>query len=203
MATQQERVAQTDAAIINALVTVGKTKPLTQITISDLTRASGISRGTFYLHYLDKDDLLRHLKDYFATQLQTLLDNEMNGTMTYRDLAKGQPYPVIVDIIELVAANKPLLEFLFGANGDPAFYRLVTTKLQTAILTELNRVKGSATFRKDLPQNYALSLVTNAIMAIVTTWLSEENGLSQAAVAKLIMQALYLSPYEMLGVQKR
>ncbi|GAA3617763.1 TetR/AcrR family transcriptional regulator [Secundilactobacillus similis] len=203
MATQQERVAQTDAAIINALVTVGKTKPLTQITISDLTRASGISRGTFYLHYLDKDDLLRHLKDYFATQLQTLLDTEMNGTMTYRDLAKGQPYPVIVDIIKLVAANKPLLEFLFGANGDPAFYRLVTTMLQTAILTELNRVKGSATFRKDLPQNYALSLVTNAIMAIVTTWLSEENGLSQEAVAKLIMQALYLSPYEMLGVQKR
>ena len=61
MPTHQEQIAQTDAAILNALVTAGKTKSLNQITVSDLTRLSSISRGTFYLHYLDKDDLVTNV----------------------------------------------------------------------------------------------------------------------------------------------
>ena len=203
MPTHQERTAQTDAAIINALVAVGKIKPLNRITISDLTRASGISRGTFYLHYLDKEDLVTRVESHFADRFQKLLNTEIDGSMDYRELTEGEPYPVIVDLIALSAENKALLCFLFGSNGDPTFYKLITDKLQTAILGELRRVKGSATFRKGLPRNYALHLVTNTIMTIVTTWLMEQDDLSQDEIAAVIMRALYLSPYEILGIENK
>jgi len=201
MATQQERVAQTNKLITNALVKVGRNKALKQITVSDLTRTSGISRGTFYLHYLDKDDLVNQLEDDFAQQFQDLLDAGIDGTMDYRQMAAGQPYPVIVAIVAFAARNKALLNFFFGPHGDPAFLGRITTKLQTAILGELKRIKGTATFRYNIPATYALSLVTNAIMSIVTTWLASQEQLSQAAVSSLIMQALYLSPYEILGIK--
>lgn len=201
MTTQQERVAKTNTRITNALVKAGKNKALKQITVSDLTRISGISRGTFYLHYLDKEDLVNQLEDDFAKQFQTLLDSGITGAMDYRQLKSGQPYPVIVAIVAFAAKNKDLLNFLFGPHGDPAFLGRMTAKLQSAILSELQRVKGSATFRHDIPATYALSLVTNAIMSIVTTWLASPEPLSQADVAALIMRALYLSPYEILGIQ--
>jgi len=203
MATQRERVAQTNNLITNALVKVGENKALKQITVSDLTRTSGISRGTFYLHYLDKDDLVNQLEDDFAQQFQELLDAGIGETMDYRQMETGQPYPVIVAIVAFAAENKALLNFFFGPHGDPAFLGRITTKLQTAILDELRRVKGSASFRHDIPATYALNLVTNTIMTIVTTWLTSPEQLSQTEVASLIMRALYLSPYEILGIKMK
>jgi AcrR family transcriptional regulator len=200
MPTQQERIAKTKAAITAALVHVGSTKPLTQITVSDLTRASGISRGTFYLHYLDKEDLVTQLETYFTNRLQQLLTNEIDGAMDYREWTKGRPYPIITDVIALAAEDKELLRFLFGINGDPDFTRDVTARLQTAIVKELTRVKGNGNFRHDIPREYALNLVTNAIMTIVTTWLVSADDMPQDAVAALIMRALYLSPYDILGI---
>ena len=48
-----EQTAQTKQALIASLITVGRKKTLAKVSVADLTRASGISRGTFYLHYLD------------------------------------------------------------------------------------------------------------------------------------------------------
>jgi AcrR family transcriptional regulator len=200
MPTQQERNAQTKAAITAALVQVGTTKALAQITVSDITRTSGISRGTFYLHYLDKNDLVNQLESYFIDRLQHLLATEINGTMNYEKWTSGRPYPIITDIIALAAEEKALLRFLFSENGDPAFYRGITKRLQTAIVKELARVKGNGNFRADIPHDYALHLVTNAIMTIVTTWLLGTDNMSQDDVAALIMRALYFSPYDMLGI---
>lgn len=203
MPTHQERIAQTDAAILNALVTVGRTKSLNQITVSDLTRLSGISRGTFYLHYLDKDDLVTKIKNSISSKFQSMLDAGIDGTMNYQDLSVGQPYPVIEDIVAFAAENKAILSFLFGPNGDPAFANSITALLQKSILSELKRVKGAAVFRTDLPQQYALCLVTNAIMSVVLTWLSGDDLLSENELSKVIMRALYLSPYDLLGITVR
>lgn len=204
MATHQERITQTETSIVDALVTVGKRKSLDQITVSDLTRISGISRGTFYLHYLDKEDLMTKVKSSISSKFQILLDTGIDDTMNYQELSSGQPYPMIEKIVAFVSDNKALLSFLFGSNGDPAFASIITDKLQKAILGELKRVKGTATFRSDLPKNYALCIVTNAIMSVVLTWLGDDsNSLSEEELSKIIMRALYLSPYEVLGITSR
>ncbi|RRG10951.1 MAG: TetR/AcrR family transcriptional regulator [Lactobacillus sp.] len=203
MPTHQERIAQTDAAILNALVTVGRTKSLNRITVSDLTRLSGISRGTFYLHYLDKDDLVTTVENSIFSSFQLMLDTGIDGTMNYQDLSVGQPYPVIEDIVAFAAENKAILSFLFGPNGDPAFAASITAMLQKSILSELKRVKGTAVFRNDLPQQYSLCLVTNAIMSVVLTWLSSDDLLSENELSKVIMRTLYLSPYDLLGITVR
>ena len=201
MPTHQEQIAQTDAAILNALVTAGKTKSLNQITVSDLTRLSRISRGTFYLHYLDKDDLVTNVENSLSSKFQLMLDTGIDGTMNYQDLSSGQPYPVVEDIVAFAAENKAILSFLFGPNGDPAFANAITALLQKSILSELKRVKGAAKFRNDLPQKYALCIVTNAIMSVILTWLSNEDSLTQSELSKVIMRTLYLSPYDVLGIK--
>lgn len=204
MATHQERITQTETSIVDALVTVGKKKSLDQITVSDLTRISGISRGTFYLHYLDKEDLMTKVKNSISSKFQILLDTGIDDTMNYQELSSGQPYPMIEKIVAFVSDNKALLRFLFGSNGDPAFASIITDKLQKAILGELKRVKGTATFRSDLPKSYALCIVTNAIMSVVLTWLEDDSdSLSEEELSKIIMRALYLSPYEVLGITSR
>lgn len=201
MPTHQEQIAQTDATILNALVTAGKTKSLSKITVSDLTRLSGISRGTFYLHYLDKDDLVTKIKNSISSKFQLMLDTGIKGTMNYQDLSISEPYPVIEDIVTFAAKNKAILSFLFGPNGDPGFAASIIAMLKKAILSELKQVKGIAVFRNDLPQKYALCLVTNAIMSVVLMWLSDRDSLTESELSKVIMRALYMSPYDLLGIK--
>ncbi|WDF83769.1 TetR/AcrR family transcriptional regulator [Lacticaseibacillus pabuli] len=200
MTTQKERLANTERAISDALVTVGQTKPLALISISDLSRASGINRGTFYLHYLDKDDLVTQIRDRLTTQIQTILDTKITGTMNYKQLATSEPYPIVVDIVALINRNRRLVHFLLGPNGDSQFKPDVTARLEKAIFQELYRVKGTPNFRTDVPNTYAIRLIINVIMTIVQTWLDSDDGMTEADIAKLIMQSLYLSPYKMLGI---
>lgn len=200
MTTHQERNAQTEAAIIDALVKVGREKPLSQITVTDLIKVTGISRGTFYLHYLDKDDLIERLKSQFMTKLKETLDQEMADTMNLQELATGKPYPVIFDILSLVAKKRPLLTFLLGPNGDASFYRTVVNELQTAILRELRVVKGTATFCREIPEAYAINLVTNTIVSTIMVWLTNDDNLTSDELAHVIMRELYLSPYQILEI---
>lgn len=201
MTTQSERISNTERAIIDALVAVGKNKPLAQISISDLSRASGINRGTFYLHYMDKDDLVTKIRHQLVNEMQDILNRKIVATMNPVQLKTHQPYPVIVDLVDLINANRDLVRFLMGPNGDPQFTPDITQRLQAAIFHELYRVKGSPNFRADVPNNYAISLIINVIMTIIHTWLDSDDGMSAAEIDTLIMKALYLSPYNMLGIE--
>lgn len=201
MPSHSERIAQTEKLIIDALVDIGATKSIDRITISDLTRKSGISRGTFYLHYLDKADLITQTEQQLSDEFQLLLDTEIDTVMDYTTLKKGEPYHLIRDCLDFIAEHKALFKLFFGMNGDPVFYAQITTKLQNAILNKLQRIKGTAYFLQDIPQAFSRTLITNAIMSIVKSWLNDEENLSQQDIAKIIMRALYLSPYDLLDIK--
>lgn len=200
MTTHKERNAQTEAAIVDALVKIGHDKPLSQITVTDLIKTTGISRGTFYLHYLDKEDLIEQLKNQFMTKFKKTLANEMGNTMNLQELANGDPYPVLIDMLSLVAKNRSLLAFLFGPNGDASFYRTIVNELQTAILYKLRTIKGTVTFCREIPPTYAINLVTNTIVSTIMVWLTDNDKLTSNELAHVIMRELYLSPYQILEI---
>lgn len=201
MTTQSERVQQTKDNIIQALIHIGKKKPLTQITVSDITRTSKISRGTFYLHYLDRDDLIEQVEAEIINKFQTIIKRDINGTMDYDKLVKGEPYDFVINIVAIADKNREVLHLLFGANGDPTFYAKITDILKEAISKDLIRVKGNSNFSPEFPLDYALRLIVNTIMTVINTWLGSNDHLSQQAISKLIMRALYLSPYEILDIR--
>ncbi len=51
------RVIRTKKSIKRALLGLLKEKNYNKITIQDISEEAIINRNTFYLHYLDKDDL--------------------------------------------------------------------------------------------------------------------------------------------------
>lgn len=55
---EDRRIRQTKEKLRNALAELMKEKGFESIRIHDLTERADINRGTFYLHYKDKYDLL-------------------------------------------------------------------------------------------------------------------------------------------------
>ena len=75
--SNDRRITRTKLAIRTALVALIEEKGFDVLTVKDITTLANINRGTFYLHYQDKFDLLKQieveisgiLRKYFSGQI--------------------------------------------------------------------------------------------------------------------------------------
>ncbi|MFC5711946.1 TetR/AcrR family transcriptional regulator [Thalassorhabdus alkalitolerans] len=79
--SNDRRVAQTRTLIRNTFAELIVEKGLDRVTIKDLTERADINRGTFYLHFQDKYDLLEQSEEEIlkgmkkiANELDTMLE---------------------------------------------------------------------------------------------------------------------------------
>ncbi|MCG7344873.1 TetR/AcrR family transcriptional regulator [Sporosarcina sp. ACRSL] len=63
-----KRVQRTKINLYKALLELLEQKKYEQITIKDIIDFAGYSRGTFYIHYKQKDDLLNEIIDYLFNE---------------------------------------------------------------------------------------------------------------------------------------
>lgn len=68
------RSVKTKAAIKGAFLTLLNNKPISKITISEISELADIGRGTFYLHYQDIYDLYREVETEMFDQFNQFYD---------------------------------------------------------------------------------------------------------------------------------
>lgn len=61
--TTQKRKTTTKTDLKGALTRLLREKDFEAISVSDIAREAGVNRGTFYLHYVDKFDMMDQLID--------------------------------------------------------------------------------------------------------------------------------------------
>ncbi|WP_054637466.1 TetR/AcrR family transcriptional regulator [Thalassobacillus sp. C254] len=66
--SNDRRVARTRTLIRNTFAELIVEKGLDRVTIKDLTERADINRGTFYLHFQDKYDLLEQSEEKFLRE---------------------------------------------------------------------------------------------------------------------------------------
>lgn len=70
MAKVDRRILKTREAISTALIALMSEKSFENITINDISEKANLNRGTLYLHYTDKYDLLdKCIKDHLSNML--------------------------------------------------------------------------------------------------------------------------------------
>lgn len=70
------RVRKTRRRLQEGLLTLMATEPFQAITVKEITNRADVNRGTFYLHYTDKFDLLAGVgRDYYIEEMIELLPN--------------------------------------------------------------------------------------------------------------------------------
>lgn len=78
----QNRQTSTKPHIREALIQLLLKEKFETISVSKLCQCAGTNRGTFYLHYLDKYDLIETLKEEIIAQLRKNFEGTTN-TLTY------------------------------------------------------------------------------------------------------------------------
>lgn len=190
------RTAQTRARIKGALVSLIAEKGFDALTVSDVTRRAKINRGTFYLHFVDKYDMLDQLEDELIQNLEEAL--LANAPADAADACDLFPYETLLAAINLVAGDFDFVRAIAGRGGDPDF----SSKLRRVIegLLEQGLARTGTALRDDdgLPLAYSRELAISHVLSIISLWLERGGSESPEQLAGMIVAAKDISPSSLL-----
>ena len=189
------RTAQTRARIKAALVELMGEKGFDALTVSDVTRRAKINRGTFYLHFVDKYDMLDQLEDELISRLEEVLLANAPATSNACDLF---PYETLLAAVRIVADDFDFVRAVAGKGGDTDF----SSKLKRIIegLLEQGLTRAGNTLRDDelFPLAYSRELAVSHVLSIVNLWLERGGTESPEQLAHMIVAAKDVCPAALL-----
>ncbi|KUO73094.1 MAG: TetR family transcriptional regulator [Clostridia bacterium BRH_c25] len=204
-APNDRRSIRTKKMIRNALSVLIEEKGYNNISITDITTKADINRGTFYLHYTDKYDLLEKIENEVIQELQDSIDDASNIDAVSLDFVNNKasidrPMPFMIRIFEYIKANSAFMRAILGPKGDPEFQ----TKVKELIETDLFERKLVKTFKKEnmlVPQEYFISYVLSAHLGVIQQWLGSGMEKSPEDMALILSKMFLLGPFKAAGLK--
>lgn len=62
MYTRKERANQTRQKIVDAATALMSSRPIAEVKVEDITELAGVAKGTFYVHFKSKEDVLHDIE---------------------------------------------------------------------------------------------------------------------------------------------
>ena len=109
------RIKRTRYLLVHALTSLMLKKSIKDITVKELCESVDINRGTFYLHYKDIYDMLEQTEQGLLEQFEQVFKNY------HPDHTPDFPYPLFVEIFQIIDQNSNLCCALLSPNGDISF----------------------------------------------------------------------------------
>lgn len=131
------RVLRTKQFIKNAFYELLKEKTFDKISISDISTRAIINRNTFYLHYIDKQDLLDSLFLEAITLLHDHFDYRQQAKFTnvkeYLKPSLADFEQLNIGMLEIIKDNIQLYEVVFSQSNKLSFIRQIKEILKEQV----------------------------------------------------------------------
>lgn len=105
MASEKNKKIEKKMKIIETGFSLFKQNSVSATAIDDVVKAAGIARGTFYLYFKDKSDLLEQIIMYKSTECMRIMLRELFSSESLNELD-------ITDIAEIILGH--LIDFLIA-----------------------------------------------------------------------------------------
>lgn len=191
-----ERKTETKVYIKEAFTKLLKEKGFNNLTVSDITREANINRGTFYLHYTDKFDLLEKLENDSIEDLKKILLNE-NSHMA-NSLDELFPYSMILEALIYAKDNFEFVSAISSENGDSKFNEKFKTIMTTLLKIRLTNINKSNFSKIDIPIDYIYEILVSLPISIILLWIKKGCIESPQKIAKIISDTKNYSPNDFL-----
>lgn len=137
------RYQKTETLLRSALLTLLKTKPIGQVTTTELCEAADISRNTFYAHYDSPAALLESIENEFIEIVMEFV-NATIETADYRSL--------IELVCQAMVDHQEFSAILLSENGNPNYLTRFISTMHSRVIDLWSR--SSHLNRSDLELLY-------------------------------------------------
>ncbi|WP_286782973.1 TetR/AcrR family transcriptional regulator [Streptococcus sp. UBA4344] len=176
-----KRQTETTNYLKQALAKLLLEKSFEEITISDLTKTAGVNRGTFYLHYVDKYDMMDQLKHETLNDLLAIL----NTDSLYTDTPK-----VITRCLDYVRDNFKLT-YALSKSSYSNFSKTVKDFIYNFLLTIPDFKEILVTYY-GIPFQYATEVYLSSIESIISLWVNNGGKESTEELTEIILKVASL-----------
>lgn len=162
MSKVDRRIAKSQEAIKKAVIELMSEKNFDDITIQDISDRANVSRGTIYLHYSDKYDLLDKLIAEHINEMRVICESTSE--------------------LDFIDANLPWFEYLenhylffstmLASKGAPSFRSQFVKFLIEEFKDEVDNTNGK---NNGLNEDVILQFIVTSYVGIVEWWF--RNGM--------------------------
>jgi AcrR family transcriptional regulator len=176
------------------------------ISITDLTAKADINRGTFYLHYTDKHDLLEQVENEVINEISDRARNVNYEDMQNMDSAANidfinKPMPFMIIVFEYIKENSKFMKAILCPKGDPRFYDKLKNLLETNLFGK-NLINAVRKENMMIPEEYFLSYILSAHLGVIQKWLDNDMKESPEEMALILSKMFFLGPYKITGLNQ-
>lgn len=167
------RILKTRSVIKESLTALMKEKPFDKITIKDITDKANINRATFYLHYMDKYDLLEQSQNDILNEIKEVLADAFKifnpQSLPIQDA--NTIIPFLSCVYECIGKNSDFVKVILSGNGDLNFH-LKFKSLIEELIKKISVIKTPDAFC--IPLKYLIETATSMHIGIISRWLEDE-----------------------------
>lgn len=193
------RAIRTKKMIKISLSELIEEKGFNNISITDLTTRADINRGTFYLHYADKYDLLEKIENEIIQEIQEQTKDIDNINIKSID-DSNEPLPFVIKLFEYFEENSSLIKAILGPKGDP----LLQSKLKKVMEVNYFEKKLVKAFKQEnmmIPEEYFVSYIISAHLGVVQQWLESGMNKSPKEMALILFKMSMHGPLWAAGLK--
>lgn len=174
------RILKTRQAIMNTFVALLAEKGFEKITINDIAERANINRGTVYLHYVDKFDLLDKCIEMYV---ELLLNHCADTADTTLNTSAFQ------SIFEYLEKNFAIYKLLLSNESFGLFSNRLYAVLSQTVTEAMGIKSENNAFLNDVTTHF----LTSGFIGVVEWWI---NNSMPCSVQEITTQLLFLlEPY--------
>lgn len=177
-----KRQTESKQYIKKALILLLEEKTFEQISISDITRKAGINRGTFYLHFKDKYDMLMQFKEELLSNLYTMLNKGSIET---------DHYNILVNTFSYLKSDFEFIQALSKISSI-SFSKTIKDFVLDFIL-EFPKAKTVIAEHYAIPYHYAIQVYLASIESLISYWVATGGNESPQEMTDIISKVLTLT----------
>lgn len=192
------RTLRTRRALRDALAAeIERTGDLSQVTVTGVADAAGVTRRTFYSHFRDIPDLVGAIEAQTVGDLRPLVARiaQVRLADLERAIRHVEPCPGAKEVLDYFK-RRPYLAPLLGEGGDPAFSGQVKSMVHEVVR---DRALNGLDLRAIPFFDYYLTFAISAEVGVLVRWL--QNGMREptAVMARVMTMLMFVRPGDLYG----
>lgn len=183
LSRHERRRQQTRKRLIETTVQLVLEKGYETVTIQNITEQADLGRGTFYIHFKDKEDVLWTAMQSLIREMESEAHRQFQG-----ELPKQVEYYGLLNIFRHAEKNRDLYRVVLGGKGSAVLTERVQDLLADVFRYDIeNRRDPNA----EVPGEVIAQMMTGLIARLIGWWLKMGNTYSAEQMAAMTYRVLY------------
>ncbi|MCR8660613.1 TetR/AcrR family transcriptional regulator C-terminal domain-containing protein [Paenibacillus endoradicis] len=183
------RIVKSRRKIKNAMIQLMSINKYSNISIQDIVEEAALNRGTFYNHFLNKDELLAEILDEVVNELVNSYRVPYSHISTFK-LNEIEPNTVI--LFQNVYKHKKFYQMIVHSEIIFKFQTKLTKEIKSLYLNEL--FLQNSKINPDINATYS----AYAVVGTIINWVENDFIYTPEYMAKQLMEIVTMSPHQSL-----